>query len=237
MKSIVSRRRRIARTIVIGSVAALSLTSLYAFKTVFARPGEGELQLVPASALIAGSIDLRPGPAQAMTFKNIDDSLSRNGVKEPMERSFIELIDPSPEGKELAQLATRSAAACMLESPDKKGDYDGVLMMPLTDAGQGLNILEKYGREEFWKGTKFYRMSGSKAAMMMAGTTLVVCQSPWAMHEIGLVMSGAKPSLGSQPDFVAARNQEPSDSNLLVFMSPSFVKEQQEKTGQTATVG
>ena len=83
MKTVATRRRRISRTVMVGAFVALSLTSLYAFRSVFGRPGENAMALIPANALIAGSIDLRPGPAQALMFKNIDDALARNGDKEP----------------------------------------------------------------------------------------------------------------------------------------------------------
>jgi len=232
MKTVATRRRRISRTVMVGAFVALSLTSLYAFRSVFGRPGENAMALIPANALIAGSIDLRPGPAQALMFKNIDDALARNGDKEPMERSLIDLIDQSPAGKQLAPLATRSAAMCLLESPDKKGDYQGVMMMPVTDGDLAADLVKRSGQEEFWKGTKFYRTPGSSMAMMVSGSTLIVSPSNWAMHEIGLVISGAKPALPTRADYVAARAQEPSDANLLAFISPDFMKEQAAKTGK-----
>lgn len=212
-------------------VGVATLSGVYAFRAVFSRPGEGSLQFVPSDALMVASMDLGPSPEQALTFKKIDDALGRNGVKEPFQRSILDVVEQSPEAKPLRELTTRSASFCLLKSADKKEEVQPVLFMPLTDGSAAKDVLTHRGYRQFWKGTVYYQLPHSKMGMMMEGDTLVISPAPWTLHEVADVASGQLEPITKLAAFESARNLEPGDANLMLFVSPKLIAEGAKQSG------
>src|SRR4051812_36628031 len=79
-----------------GVVLCGSLAAALAFRSFFARPGEGALRYIPKDATIFGTMDLSPSPAQSLVFKKIDDALSRNGLADKIQGSLVDLLPDSP---------------------------------------------------------------------------------------------------------------------------------------------
>lgn len=220
-----SRFRIWGPRIAAGCLAAATLTSIYAFRVVFARRGEAVLQLVPADALVVGSLDLVPSPEQALTFKQIDDALSRNKIDGKFQNMILDLAAQSKVPNGLAELTTRSFAVAALKSGGKGSDPGMVILMPLSDGSTAQAILSKKGYPEFWKGTKFYKLPHAQADMMAIGDTLVISPSPWVMHEVAQVAAGERQPVTSLPEYQIARSHEPGDANLMIFMSPKLIEQ------------
>ena len=226
-----TRTRILGTRIAAGATILLTLTGIYAFRAVFARPGEATLQLMPADALAVASLDLNPSPGQALTFKRIDDALARNGVKEPFQRSILDLVEHAPEAKPLRELTTRSASVCLLKSSEGKQDMQMVLFMPLTDGAAAKDVLAHHGYQRYWKGTSYYVLPHSQSGMMVEGETLVISTAPWTLHEVAEVEAGSVAPITKSKEFTDARALEPDDANLLLFVSPRLMAELSKQTG------
>jgi hypothetical protein len=215
-------QKRRLRRVALGLTAILGVASIYAFRAVFTRPGEDALRLLPADCLAVGSLDLNPSPEQALTFKHIDDALQRNGVKDPFQESVLDMVVHSPAVQPIRELTTRSFAVGVIPSATKEGQPEPILLMPLTDGEVANHVLHSKGVPEFWKGTPYFCMPNSKIGMMVVGNTLVVTDSPNAMHEVGEVAAGQLASIITTPAYQTARSHEPTDANLMVFGSPKI---------------
>jgi len=218
------RRSRIRRSIAMGVIVVATLGGAFAYKTLFARPGESALQYVPSDALLAVSIDLNPSPTQSLAFKHIDDALSRNGLDRFAENSFLDMVEKTPLNKELTPLVKRGVAGCLEQKPGKNGpEYTGMIFISLTDGSQAQEIIQKYAQVQFYKGAKYYVAPKSHASMMVVDDFLVLAESPGELLKVKEIREGTLKSITTVPEFVAARDQVASDANVLVFASPKLL--------------
>lgn len=216
------RRGRIGRTVLFGTVLLASFAGAYAYRTLFARPGESALQFVPADASLVVSIDLSPSPTQTLVFKHIDDALARNGLERFTENSILEMVNKSPLTAELSPLVKRGGAACMEQKPGKPGEYTGLIFISVTDGAKALDIIKKHSQVQFYKGARYYKVANSTMAMSVIDDFLVLSDSPAEFLRVKDVQEGTLKSITTVPEFVAARDQVASDANLLVFASPKL---------------
>jgi hypothetical protein len=212
-------------------VVVLSLASILAFKKIFPHNGEDTLNLVPETAVAAGTLDLDPAPSQVLAFKQIDDAIKRNGFGDSFEAMAKSGADSITQQQALWALTKHSMSMCVLQSPDAKSGKpsdepnavpSGAVLVPVTDGPAAEKILKSSGRPEFWKGTRFYHLFHKPVDAMVLNDTIVISNQPWAMHEIGLVASGATKPLSQLPAFQEARAKEPTDASLIFLMSPKF---------------
>ncbi len=234
----VSRARRIGSRVAIGSAIIVSLGAAYAFKTLYARPGEAAIALIPANALVVGSVDLSPSPQQTITFKNIDDALARNGLDKYSNKSVLDIIEHSPMADELRPFALRNAAFAGLPKDAAKGVSGGispVLLLAVSDGQQVQSILKKDAKLFFWKGTQYYKTKGSDAGMLVIDDVLVVAQDPESLSQIRRVKQGDSPSINTVAAFNDARAKAIGDANLMVFASPDLMGGKDGPMGAWAT--
>ncbi|MDR3689937.1 MAG: DUF3352 domain-containing protein [Fimbriimonas sp.] len=219
----IHRRRRAVKIAALGVVVLATLGGAYAYKTLFARPGESALKYIPADAMLAVSIDLSPSPTQALVFKRIDDALGRNGLDRFAENSFLDMVDKNPLNAELAPLVRRGVAGCLDQKPGKTGsDVSGIIIVSLTDGTKAQEILSKHAQVNYYRGAKYYVTTGSHMGMMVVDDFLILAADPIELLKVKEIREGALPSITSVAEFNSARDQVASDANVLVFASPKL---------------
>lgn len=222
MKRTASSARTLARFALIGLVG-VSFAGIVAFKNMFPHSGEEALDLVPMTALAAGTLDLDPAPSQVLAFKKIDEALKRNGFADSLKGILEKAADGFSEQKELWALSKHSISACILKSPDQTiepVDTGGALLVPVNDGNAAEQMLKTHGIPEFWKGTHFYHLLHSPVCALVERETLVLSNEPWTLHEIAKVATAELPPITTSDGFSQARGKEPSDATLLVMISP-----------------
>ncbi len=221
-----SRHASIRRWIISGTVATAVVTSIgatYAYKTVFAHPGEAALKLIPADTQMLGSLDLTPYPSQAIEFKHLDDALDRNGMSQYLDKSLLDIFDPGcPAMEELRPLVQRGLTGAILKG-EKAEDTGFVVLLAVSDPAKVNEILASKGRPEFWRGTRYYRIPKAKLSYMVVDNMLMISDKPWAFNKVARVSKGEAPSITSNQAFQVARARAIDSPNLLIFLDPSAI--------------
>lgn len=218
----VRKRRMITRIgLAVGAVTVIG--TAVAFNTLFARPGEDALQLVPGNALMVGSLDLSPSPTQTLVFKQIDDALSRNGLDKKIDSALTDLVTQGSTADKIRAYAKRGAAFAMLPT-EKTGEAfnpgdSAVAFFPVSDGPAVAKILSTEGKPSFFKGTRYRQVHGDGPGLMVVNDFLVVGMGP-ALHQVELVVENKQDSILENPEFVAERAKIDADSNLMVFIAP-----------------
>lgn len=218
----VRKRRTITRIgLAFGAVAVIG--TAVAFNTIFARPGEDALQLVPSNALMVGSLDLSPSPTQALVFKKIDDALTRNGLDKKLDSALTDLVTQGSTADKIRAYAKRGAAFAMLPPEKSSGSFDpgesAVAFFPVSDGPAVEKILSTEGKPAFFRGTRYRQMPGSGPGVMVVNDFLVVGMGR-ALHQVELVVENKQDSILENSEFVAERAKIDADSNLMVFIAP-----------------
>lgn len=222
----VRRRRIFARVgVAVGAVAVLG--TAVAFNTLFARPGEDALRLIPANALVVGSADLSPSPNQTLVFKKIDDALSRTGLDKKIDGALTDLVAHGPAGEKIRPYAKRGVAFAML-APEKQSEQfdpgqNAVALFGISDGAEVAKILKQYGKPAFWRGTRFHTLQPEGPGLMVVEDVLVVGMGP-ALHKVEQVADNKIDSILERPDFVEERAKIDSDANLVLCMAPEAWK-------------
>jgi hypothetical protein len=227
--------RRIATRTLLAATVVATLATAYAFKTIFARPGEAAFRYVPSDAVLVASIDLSPSPQQTLAFKRIDDALERNDMGRFAEGNVLNIFTkPSPASEALQPLILRNGAVVALPYKDGKDDLVGLAFLALTDGTAAEAILKKYGKPVFFRGTKGYALKGDQGAMMVMDDLLVLGEVPYSLHRARMVREGMAQSILTNSDFVAAREKLASDANAMVLVSPKMLEKANVKALQSA---
>jgi hypothetical protein len=217
-----ARWRRTGLKLAIASTLVASIGIAYAFKTVFARPGEAALRFVPADALMVGTIDLSPSPQQALAFKRIDDAMDRNGLNRFAETNVLDIFSKkSPATDALRPLVLRNGALAMLPRKDASGErMVGLAFIAVSSGPDAETVLKKFGKPTFFRGTKGYTLPGDSSPMMVMDDLLVLGQEPYSLHMARMVRDQQVPGILSLPEFTEVREKVASDANVMAFFSP-----------------
>lgn len=220
------RARRWGTRLALGTAAFASLAGVYAFRTLTARPGEDALRLIPANALIVGTLDLSPSASQVIAFKKIDDALARNSLNGFMESSLIDLFEPSAKGREgLRPLVLRNGALALL--PGEKGginDAKPVALLAVSSGADAQKALEAGGEARYYKGVKYYKLRNGSQIYMVIDDLLVIAPEPSVLHAVKQTLNGA-PNITSIASFTGSRSNIAQDANIMLFFSPKLLLE------------
>ncbi len=220
------RARRVGLKIAFGLTLAASIGAAYAFKTIFARPGEAALRFVPADAMMVGTLDLSPSPAQALAFKRIDDALDRNSMNRFVETSVLDLFSKKSAATDLLRpLVQRSGAIALLpyKTASDPNATAGLALIALSSGTEAEAILKKHGKPTFFRGTKGYTLPGDKSTMMVIDDVLVLGEKPYSLHAARMVRDGQVPGILSSAEFQEARQHVSADANVMMFCSPKLL--------------
>jgi hypothetical protein len=214
--------RRSATRIGLGLTLLASIAVAYAFKSIFARPGEAALQYIPADSYFAGSIDLNPSPAQALAFKHIDDAMDRNGMNRFLETSVLDIFGSGPGIEALKPLVQRNGAFAGVHD-STKDEMVGLALLSVTDGQEAQRVLAANGTPAYFRGTKYYNVKGVNGCMMVMDDFLVIGEKPIALHMARQVKEGTAPALAMTPEFTEARQHLASDANVMAFVNPKLL--------------
>jgi len=213
-----SPRRRAGARLLIGSLVVASLAGAYAVRSAFDRPGEDALRLLPSSAFLVGTLDLVPAPNQVLTFKNIEDGLTRNGMGDFTTKSVVDIFDQSSFAEAVRPYIQRSVAFAAVAGED--GSSKNVILVVLKDVDKVAEALKRYGKPAFYKGTSYFTLSQGKVAAAVIDGRLAISQDAVLLHEVRLVAEGRTEPVTAKADLMAAREQVAPDANLKVFFVP-----------------
>ncbi len=152
-----TRARRVGLKVAFGLTLCASLGAAYAFRTIFARPGEAALRFIPADALMVGTLDLSPSPQQALAFKRIDDAMDRNDMNRLVETSVLDIFSKkSPATDALRPLVQRNGAIALLPLKTEQPGTQmvGLALIAVSSGTEAEAILKKFGKPTFFRGTK-----------------------------------------------------------------------------------
>ena len=214
------------------ALAATAAAGGFALNRLLDRPGETALNLVPANALGAVSLDLVPAPDQIVAFKSIDDMIASSGAKLPVGKDGSGLIGSmlgSMAGDEAVKpifdQVDRSAALAMI--PKKDGQTDGaepVALLPIKDPASIEKILAK-GKVQTIDGMPVVTFHGnSDIFFSLQGNVLVASTQGWPVAAVAKVAKGEAKSITSDAAFMSARSKALPSANLLVLVSPAVAK-------------
>ncbi len=219
------KRKQIRNAAILGVAMLATFAGAYAYRTLFARPGEAALQLIPSDAILVVSVDISPSPTQALAFKHIDDALARNGQERFMEQALMSGLGKDKLMEEIVPLVKRGGALCIEPKEGKNTGNTAVGLIALSDGAKALESLKKYTRPSYFRGAKYYTAPGSTLNLMVVDDYLVVSDSPQELLKIKEVRQGLMKSITSIPEFNTARDEVASDANMLVFASSNMWKE------------
>jgi hypothetical protein len=209
------------RVLVVGAVG-LSLTGILAFKIIFPHSGEKVLDLVPDSAVFAGTLDLDPAPSQILTFMKIGSAMKRNGFSNSIKSAAQNMNGQIPGLDSILKISTHSVSVCGFADPKKKDQVKVAFLAPFTDSEKARQILDQQGQFGVYGGTQCYRLTKPSAYAMIEGATLIVGQEPWVLAEMAKVPNGQAAPITKAPGYLEARAKEPSDATVLVMVSPKI---------------
>lgn len=213
-------RKRIWISASLVGVSILAVAGVNAFNSFFARPGEDALRLVPKDALMVATLDLSPSPQQALTFKKIEEALSRHGMDKQLDGTLLDIIaSGSPTLEPLRPFGTRAGAFAMFKG-EKEGEPLFAGFIGVTDGKAVESILRKQAKQLFWKGTRYFELGNGGPALMVFENHLLVGDKASLSHLEASIE--AKSSILTDSKFVEARNSIDGDANLMAFMSPQF---------------
>src|SRR6185436_2397887 len=93
----------------------LVVAAALAYK-LFHRSGEQAIQLIPADALLIGTLDTNPSPAQAPVFARIARAIRARGLAEEADRAIGEMVEKSTLSTEIRPYISGSLAFAIMRS-------------------------------------------------------------------------------------------------------------------------
>jgi Protein of unknown function (DUF3352). len=120
-----------------------------------------------------------------------------------------------------------SFAFAMLSQGQGKSGFDGepVVLISATDTGKIEETLKKNGKQESHEGVSVYKFAADKTFAAVVGNYLVVAQKPADIERIEAVKKGDVKAVSSLLEYQEARSGLPEDANLMVFLSPTAMKQ------------
>jgi hypothetical protein len=198
-----------------------------AYRFFFHRPGESAIHLIPADAFLVVTLDTHPSPAQVPIFERIHKALEQQGLSKKIESVISDTVQKSPVVAQVRPYTSTSFAFAMLSQGQGKSGFDGepVVLISATDTGKIEETLKKNGKQESHEGVSVYKFAADKTFAAVIGNYLVVAQKPADIARIDAVRKGDVKAVSSLTEYQEARSGLPEDANLMVFLSPTAMKQ------------
>jgi hypothetical protein len=201
-------------------VALLAVLGFAAYKILFNRPGEAAAMYIPADAGLVVTMDFAPSDRQAETFNKITQALDDQGIAEKLDTFLKTAFEKDPVGAELRPHLKRSFAVATWSVGGKDTT---VALLAIDDAGAVRKVIEKTSKAD---SDGIYTLKAlQKSSAAIIDSYLVMGNSADAIRRIQAVRNGKESSVASLPTFVEARSSLPKDANMMVFLSPTYLKE------------
>lgn len=229
--------RRLARGKALGAAvlvaALLAVLGFAAYRYFFNRPGEAAAMLIPSDADLVITLDTNPSERQVATFKKISDALEREGIAQNLDEMLKGFLEGKPIGQEIRPHLKRSFAMGMWMG--EQGQSDVVTLCAVDDPDAVQKALETYGNK---KSGGIFEIPGTNKQMVgrMVESYLAISNTEDALGRVEKVRQRSAESVAELAEFKAARSALPEDANLMVFVSPEFMKGLQKSFGAQSTV-
>lgn len=232
MSHSVIKNRRLARGKALGAavlvVALLAVLGFAAYRFFFNRPGEAAAMLIPSDADLVITLDTNPSERQVATFKKISDALEREGIAQNLDEMLKGFLEGKPIGQEIRPHLKRSFAMGMWMGDQSQSDV--VTLCAVDDPAAVQKALETYGIK---KSDGIFEIPGTNRQMVgrIVESYLAISNTEEALGRVEKVRDKSAESVAELAEFKAARAALPDDANLMVFVSPEFMKGLQKSFG------
>lgn len=192
-------------TTIVGT-AALAGASLYGYKVLTNRSGEAAIQYLPADVAFVLTLDTKPSERQAVTFANISNSLSAQGLPNKFDKWMDSMLTKEPMANEIREQLSKDFALGVWPAEGKDSPHV-VCLMAVKDPAKVTGLLTKNPPN----------MPGG--VIKVLENYLVIADSENSYTKILGVKGGSSPSVASLANYKEARAALPADANLMAFVS------------------
>ena len=228
--------------------------SVMAYRHYFRRPGEQAIAQIPADALLVVTLDTNPGPDQVLLFKRIQDAVKTSGLNANLDEIMKQMAAPPPADKDdededaPAKPGAPAAPAAPVKADDpgalyretrpflkdnyafalfKKpsGNMDAVGFVAINDRAKVLEILNKDCEKKKFGTMSYFAMPNAGMCAALRNDYLLLSDAPQAFQWADGVRMNRARSVDSLPEYQQARAALPADASLMVFASPTALRE------------
>ena len=205
------------RGIGVVALAAVTVLAYAAYRFFTNRPGEAAVQYIPADAAMVLTFDGTPSERQVVAFAKIAEAMKSAGISDLTGSTLSKALQDNPVARDLMPYVSKNIAAACWASKDvtKTG---GAVFFAVTDPGKVQSILAKDCKTGPESGV--YSLMGGDGVIGVIDSYLVMSSSQKRFDQIKDVAIGKLPSVATLSEYKSARAALPSDSNLMVFVSP-----------------
>ena len=235
-------------------LCAAGASSVMAYRHYFRRPGEQAISFIPADAMLVVTLDTNPGPDQVLLFKRIKDAVKTSGLNANLDDLMKQMAGPPPRadkdedddapakpGAPAAPAAPAKAddagalyrearpylkdnyAFALYEKPS--GNMDAVGFVAVNDRAKVLEILNKDCEKKKFGTMSYFAMPHTGLCAALRDDYLLLSDAPLAFQWADGVRMNRARSVDSLPEYQQARAALPADASLMVFASPTALRE------------
>lgn len=232
-------RRGAGKATAFAVLLMLIVGASLAYKVFFKRPGEQAIQFIPSDAFVVVTLDTNPSPGQTPIFNRIKKALEQEGLTKRMETAIADTVQKSPVVAQVRPYTSNSFAFTMLNQPGKQSSFDmePVVLVSITDPAKVQESLDKNGKKQTTDGATVYKFAQDQTFAAVIGNYLVIGPKAADIARIDAVRRGDTQSVASLLEYQEARAALPEDANLMVFLSPTAMKEIQDTTKKSSGLG
>jgi len=212
--------RRLAMTLGLGLLLGIAAVGVYAYKFFTERPGEDALRFVPSTASIVVTLDLSPSAGQAAVFKRIDDALARNGIDQQYNDLLSSVASELNIDRDFTDCVERAGAFALFDgNPNKDKSPQLAFIIGLKNPNRAEEIIRNTGNKHQIGAYAAYSVDNNDAFLAVIGSHLIITPDKEALLRAIGVYEGKTASILANADFVKARADLDSDSNVMAFVN------------------
>lgn len=212
------------RSIVLLGILVIVVIGAFAYKRIFARPGEDALRMIPAGATLFASLDLSPSVTQVPIFKRIETAIERNHFDSKITDFVTSMLASEPIAKDIRPYFKRSLTFAIFDGPATASKAPPmVALMGISDHKAVEAILKQQATAHESNGLTYYTVGKSQLNVAAIDDQLAVSSDPATLAEVQQVADGKAESVMATGDYKAARTALDADCNLMFFMNPKLI--------------
>ncbi len=201
-------------------IAALGVLAYAAYRFLNNRAGEAAIQYIPADATVVATFDGTPSERQVLAFAKINKALNDEGIPDMMASQISHGIANNPLAKDVEPYVSKNAAMAVWDNKKQPSNTDEAMYLAVSDPGKVEAALKKDCPNVSPDGV--YTIQAGSAFGGIVGNYLVIASNEPRFAQIVKVSKGLLPSVATLNEYKTARAALPSDSNLMVFISPDL---------------
>jgi hypothetical protein len=208
---------RFKKFIFVFAFAAVAVLAVAAFKYLMGRPGEAAIQLIPADADIISTLDTNPSEQQIGAFSRILTALNREGMVSKVDTIVNKALQQSKIASDIQPYVSKNFAFAGWKSGATIASPEPAFFLASTNNDKILAALQADAQPT--SQPNLFLLKENLYGGIISNY-LVITQSQQRFNQILAVANHQARSAADLPQYQAARATLPSDSNLMLFMSP-----------------